>query len=164
MSGCARPAALFLIAGVVAVAALLWKPAIVQVSQTTPENTLESNLRPPRPVKEILRRSCYDCHSNNTHWPWYAHLRPVADWLNRDVLTARSAVNFSEWSGQTQGNWELQQRTLSTSCSLMEAGSMPPSSYLYFHPRAKLSGSDVREFCAWARTVSGMTREQSAAQ
>jgi heme-binding protein len=160
--GGARLATLFLIAGLVAAAALLWKPAIVQVAQTTPGKTLEANLHPPQPVSEMLRRSCYDCHSNNTHWPWYAHFRPVANWLNRDVLTGRSALNFSEWSSQTQSNTELQERTLTTSCSLMEAGTMPPSFYLYFHPRAKPSGANVREFCNWARTVTSTMRGQSA--
>jgi hypothetical protein len=136
---------------------LSWKPVAVENPATASRQTLEATQHPPPAILRILRRSCYDCHSNDTHWPWYAHLRPIAGWLNRDIAAARSAINFSEWSAQTQGDEMLQQRSLHTSCSLMEAGMMPPSSYLYFHPNAKPSGAEVREFCGWVNTA-GLAR------
>lgn len=139
--------------GVVALLYFCWQPAVVDNPVTDVRQTLRSALHPPEAIEQTLRRACYDCHSNDTHWPWYAHFWPITKWLGRDVSTARSAVNFSEWSPQTRNDPALQQHTLDTSCSLMEAGMMPPSSYLYFHPNAKPSGAEVREFCAWARTA-----------
>ena len=56
-------------------------------------------LHPPEAVRATLQRSCYDCHSNATSWPWYAHFRPrVAGKIQRDVMAGRQSLNFSEWS------------------------------------------------------------------
>ena len=51
----------------------------------------------PTPVAALLRRACYDCHSNETHWPWYSSVAPTSWLVSRDVVTARKQINFSRW-------------------------------------------------------------------
>lgn len=101
----------------------------------------------PSDVAEILDRSCRDCHSNETRWPWYSNLAP-ASWLVIDhVNHGRSHFNYSGWERYT-----LEERAslVEGSCELARAGSMPMPSYLLMHRSARLAPSDVQALCAWA--------------
>jgi hypothetical protein len=135
---------------VVAFFAVSWSWSVAENPASNPNGTLEAKLHPPPQVETILRRSCYNCHSNSTHWPWFVHFRPFASKIRRDVADGRKALNFSEWQAQTGGNAQLESRTLATSCSLMEAGMMPPRYYAYVHPGAGPSSAEVKRFCRWA--------------
>ncbi len=116
-------------------------------------------LHPPEAVRATLQRSCYDCHSNATSWPWYAHFRPVAGKIQRDVMDGRKSLNFSEWSTQTRSDPQLQSATLATACSLMEAGMMPPRYYVYLRPARGVSSQDTKAFCRWTRQMSAELRQ-----
>jgi hypothetical protein len=133
--------------------AVLWAPHVVSNPPVNVSETLDAAAAPPASVKQTLQKACYNCHSNRTEWPWYAHLRPIASKIRNDVRDGRHAVNFSQWQSQTRGDPRLQKKTLETSCVLMQAGMMPPSYYLYIHPSAKLTHAEIREFCAWARSA-----------
>jgi hypothetical protein len=101
----------------------------------------------PADVAAILDRSCRDCHSNNTRWPWYSHVAP-ASWLLIDhVNHGRSHLNVSEW-----GRYDRPRRAelLKNSCELARKGAMPMPSYLLMHRAARLSPADVETLCAWA--------------
>jgi len=135
---------------VAAIFSLSWSWSVAENPASDPNGTLEAMLHPPSPVETILRQSCYDCHSNSTHWPWFVHFRPFASKIRRDVEDGRNKLNFSEWRMQTGGNAQLESRTLATSCSLMEAGMMPPHYYTYVHPGAAPSSAEVKRFCQWA--------------
>ena len=58
----------------------------------------------PDSVKVILQNACYDCHSNNTRYPWYVNIQPVGWWMSGHIADARDGLNFSEFGGYTQGN------------------------------------------------------------
>jgi hypothetical protein len=88
----------------------------------------------------ILRRACFDCHSNETEWPWYA-VAPVAGLLVRyDVFAGRRELNLSEWS-TTAGR--RQQRKLREVVEEVGKGDMPPWYFLPLHAEARLTAADV---------------------
>ena len=149
-----RTWALAIIAALLAILVfVVWQPDFVSNPPVDASQTLETVLPPPASVASTLNRSCYNCHSNRTAWPWYAHFRPVASRIRRDVKDGRRSLNFSEWKSQIGGGSQVQKKTLETSCALMQAGMMPPPYYLYIHPDAKLANREIREFCAWAHSI-----------
>jgi hypothetical protein len=100
----------------------------------------------PPQVEALMRRACYDCHSNETHWPWYAKLAPGSWLMARDVLKGRSRMNFSEWD-----ECEESERTLDreNSRDQINEGEMPPWFYLPMHPAAKLTAQEKDTLKAW---------------
>ena len=80
--------------------------------------------------------ACFDCHSNQTHWPWYSNVAPVSWLAQRDVDAGRKALNFSEWGREQEGADEAAEKVADKE--------MPPSYYGWLHPKARLS-SDERQ-------------------
>jgi hypothetical protein len=101
----------------------------------------------PPDVRAILDRSCRDCHSNDTRWPWYSHVAPVSWMLLQDVNGGRDRLNYSEW---TSYDGDDQDKFLNGMCSLTKTRRMPLPSYLWIHRDAKLSDADVKTLCAWS--------------
>ena len=92
-------------------------------------------------VASIIDRSCVDCHSNKTRWPWYSNVAPVS-WLVIDhVNHGRSHLNFSEWGSY---NRREAGEMLGEICKEVKSGAMPLSSYTPLHPGSKLSAEDVK--------------------
>jgi hypothetical protein len=102
----------------------------------------------PAHVMSTLRQACFDCHSNETRWPWYSTL-PIASWLiEHDVNAGRGQFNFSRW---TEYNPFDRASTLVRICEMATARAMPPQRYRMLHAEARLSEADVTELCAWTR-------------
>lgn len=95
----------------------------------------------------IVDRSCGDCHSNATAWPWYTQIAPLSWVVARGVSEGRKAINFSEWGAYSP---EQQRTLLAASCDDASAGRMP-GAYALVRPDVKLSAEDVRTICAAAR-------------
>jgi hypothetical protein len=93
----------------------------------------------PPEVEAIMRKACFDCHSNETRWPWYAKLAPSSWLMARDVLKGRSRMNLSEW-----GDADEKERTTDREVSRdqLDEGNMPPWFYLPMHPDAKLTTAE----------------------
>jgi hypothetical protein len=109
--------------------------------------TLYASEPVPADVRAILDRSCDDCHTNRTEWPWYGRVAPVS-WLLADhVKDGRKELNFSEWGGYTP---RRQARKLEETCSEVKEHKMPIKSYLPLHPGARLSEADRRLLCDWS--------------
>jgi hypothetical protein len=98
-------------------------------------------------VRAILDRSCRDCHSNDTRWPWYSHVAPVSWMLLQHVNGGRDRMNYSEW---TSYDTDDQDKFLNGMCTLTKKGRMPLPSYLWIHRDATLSDADVKTLCAWS--------------
>ena len=96
-------------------------------------------------VRSILDRSCQDCHSDHTHWPWYSHVAPVSWMVARDVRRGRQRLDFSDWARRPDSANERMEI-----CDALSDGSMPPRAYTIFHRNAELSERDVDLICAWA--------------
>jgi hypothetical protein len=95
----------------------------------------------------VLDRSCRDCHSNNTVWPWYTQIAPLSWLMARGVAEGRKAVNFSEWASYPP---DVQRTLLSVSCQDATSGKMP-GPYTLVRPETKLSPQDIETICAAAR-------------
>jgi len=106
------------------------------------------NLHVPTPVMSTLRRACVDCHSEETHWPWYATLPIASHLIERDVSEARGQLNLSRW---TQYNPFDRAEMLDKMCQLASSGAMPPWQYRLMHPAARLSPTDLATLCAWTQ-------------
>jgi cytochrome c551/c552 len=110
-------------------------------------------------VAAILERSCRDCHSNKTVWPWYTNVAPISWWLTNHVNEGRQNLNLSEWGTLDR---DRQDRKLRQICDEVSDGVMPLSSYLPMHPQARLSDQDKKTLCDWTETerarLSGQTK------
>jgi hypothetical protein len=102
-------------------------------------------------VAAILDRSCNDCHSNQTRWPWYSNVAPVSWFVINHVNVGRREMNLSEWAEYTA---EDQQGFLKKICREVKDGAMPLTSYLRLHQEAKLSSEDVQRLCDWTSAES----------
>ena len=105
----------------------------------------------PGNVKQILERSCYDCHSNLTRWPWYTNIAPASWLVASDVENARSQMNFSEW-----GTYNITDQIdyLNQINKQVKKGNMPLGKYLLIHSDAKLTDADRDLVCKWASSAS----------
>jgi hypothetical protein len=112
--------------------------------------TFDASLKMPADIEHILRRSCADCHSEATRWPWYAKIPPASWMVQRDVEEARQAMDFSAWSEMSAGKAK---GILAASCADMESKRMPLGKYLLMHPSARMSAQEIRRFCEWSRGV-----------
>ncbi len=123
----------------------------VSKSPTTRPHTAE--LTNPR-VGKILDRSCQDCHSNRTAWPWYSHVAPVSWIISKHVNEGREILDFSEWATQPPSEDE---RMLI--CDAVSDGRMPLPGYTAIHRNARLSKQDVKLICEWADApITPLTR------
>ena len=111
--------------------------------------TIEARAQMTPQVKDILDRSCRDCHSNKTEWPWYTNVAPISWWITDHVNEGRQNLNLSEWGKLDK---DRQDKKLRQICDEVEGGAMPLSSYLPMHPKAKLSEQDKKTLCDWTAT------------
>ena len=102
-------------------------------THTDPAGRKEPAWNAPQ-TRELVRRACYDCHSNETAWPWYSNVAPVSWLLQRDVDGGRSHLNFSEWDHPQPHAKDVAEQ--------VKGDGMPPWFYLPMHPAAKLSGAE----------------------
>ena len=107
---------------------------------------IDTRLQVTPQVTAILDRSCNDCHSNKTRWPWYSNVAPVSWFVIDHVNEGRRNLNFSEWGRYTQRDVD---GLLKKMCREVKAGAMPLSSYTPLHPGSKLSAEDVKTLCDW---------------
>jgi len=124
--------------------------AIVIAIQLVPVNRSNPPVRgemvaPPR-VVEVLRQSCYDCHSNETRWPWYSYVAPVSWFLAYHVNEAREELNFSTWNRLTEKD---RTEALHEIWEEVSEGEMPLRGYLILHPGARLSEDALGILQAW---------------
>jgi hypothetical protein len=114
----------------------------------SPVAALDANAPVPAAVMSALRRACFDCHSNETRWPWYSAL-PVVSWLiERDVGDGRAQLNFSQWTGYTTFE---RADLLDKVCEKATKREMPLWPYRILHRESRLSQPDVAVLCAWGR-------------
>jgi hypothetical protein len=123
----------------------------VPVDRTNPP--VETEVPATDEVREVLRRACYDCHSNETVWPWYSYVAPVSWLVARDVHVGREELNFSTWNRLAA---KEQIEALHESWETVEEGEMPPWFYLPTHPRARLSARDRSILRAWSESMGSV--------
>lgn len=117
---------------------------LIPIHRTNPKST--SEIVVDEQVYKILKRSCYDCHSNETIWPWYSHVAPFSWLVVGHVNEGRSKLNYSTWG---QYDTSKQQHKLAEIAEEIKDKSMPLGSYMLLHRRAVLSESDVMLLNGW---------------
>ncbi|HRR08561.1 MAG TPA: heme-binding domain-containing protein [Rhodothermales bacterium] len=133
---------------ILAVLGLFILMQLIPIDRENPAVTLD--MPAPKPVKDILKRACYDCHSNETKWPWYSYLAPVKFMIRHHIDEGRNKVNFSTWD-QPQG--EEKAEIPEEIIEVIEKGEMPTWDYILMHAEAKLSNKDVAVLKQWAATT-----------
>lgn len=112
---------------------------------------VQSDIGAPPEVDAILRRSCYDCHSHETRWPWYNRVAPASWLIAHDVKEAREHLNFSAWDRYSS---EEKAHLIEEMWEEVEEGEMPLWFYVPLHPEAKLSDEDKATLEAWSDRAS----------
>ncbi len=102
---------------------------------------------PPAEVARVLDRSCMDCHSDRTRWPWYSNVAPVSWFVADHVEEGRRELNFSRWGAYTARERES---LLKAICGTVREGYMPLDSYTLVHRGAALKPSDAKALCEWS--------------
>ena len=118
--------------------------------------TLEATTEVPENVKAILTRSCNDCHTNETKYPWYSRIQPGAWFMTDHIDEGRGELNFSDWKTYEP---RRQRRKLSEICEQIEPRYMPLPSYLWIHRDAAMSDADIKTLCAWTEAESAKIAE-----
>lgn len=127
-----------------------YRPA-KNISDEQSANAIQLHYNVPQNVGILLRTSCYDCHSNNTKYPWYNNVQPVAFWLNDHIKDGKRHLNFDEFNTYPI---EKKKKKLKEIAETIENGEMPLSSYTLIHDNAKLSVADKQVLIDWANKTS----------
>jgi hypothetical protein len=117
----------------------------VPSGRTNPPAT--KSLEAPPEVMAILRRSCFDCHSNETVWPWYAYVAPVSWLVVHDTDEGRAELNFSHWGDLTQTKRDS---AASSAIEEIEEGKMPLEAYLWMHGDAAITPAELEILRTWS--------------
>ncbi len=125
----------------------LYRPAVSN-PPVDPAKTIQVHVQVPPQVDSILRRSCYDCHSNETRYPFYSHVAPSSWLLASDINEGRGEVNFSNWAAYDPARAA---KKLGSIAREVQGGDMPPWYYLPMHSDARLSDADKQTIVAWAK-------------
>ena len=101
----------------------------------------------PDTLARIFLNSCYDCHSNHTHYPWYGSIAPVSWYINKHVVEGKAHLNLSSW-----GIMDKAQKIskLDEICEECSDGAMPLKSYLWVHRSTALGPQEIEAICEWA--------------
>ncbi|KFC19092.1 heme-binding domain-containing protein [Epilithonimonas lactis] len=120
------------------------------ISQSQSANAIENHYKIPEKVQAILKTSCYDCHSNNTSYPWYSKVQPVKWWLADHVNSGKRHLNFDEFNSYSR---EKKLEKLDEIVETVKEGEMPLASYTVIHQDAKLSASTRAEIEKWVSEI-----------
>ncbi len=112
---------------------------------TNPPVSQEPNWDSPQ-TRELAQRACFDCHSNETVWPWYSNIAPVSWLVQSDVNEGRSHLNFSDWS-KVREAFEIPE--------VVQEGRMPPSIFLIMHPEARLTQAEKEALVSGFKATVG---------
>ena len=126
-----------------------------QTNKTNPDSEpaldIISITNPPNNIAATLKQSCYDCHSNNTRYPWYSYVAPASWIINNHITDGRKHLNFSEW-----GKYESKRvsRKLEECVEEVSEGNMPMPGYVVLHSEAKLDAARKEQLVKWFKSLN----------
>jgi len=112
---------------------------------------------PPKEVHQILKTTCFDCHSSKTDYPWYNAITPVNYWLNAHIKDGKKHLNFSEWDTYSLKRKEHKMDELYEE---VEEHEMPLKSYTWTHPEANLTKDQIAAVVTWGKKVQADYKHQ----
>ena len=101
-------------------------------------------------IAEIITSSCYDCHSNNTKYPWYSEVAPVSWWIAHHVDEGKEELNFSEWTTFSE---KRKKKKLKEMIEELDEKEMPLKTYLPMHTEARLTDQERSELITWIKSL-----------
>lgn len=142
---------------VVSLAAVFLLLQLTNPARTNPpvKSDMIAGTQPPEPVAAALVAACYDCHSDQTQWPWYSHVAPVSWLVVSDVNDGRHNLNLSEWPANDA---KRAVRRLEDMGDNIDAGNMPPKKYTAIHANARLTESQRKVMTDWLDTEADKLR------
>ena len=126
----------------------VFRPAKNTSNDTTKD--ISKNYAVPDSVKTILAKACNDCHSNNTRYPWYAEVQPVAWWMSGHIKDAKRQINFNDFDGYRIAK---QYKRMEDCMDEVKEGGMPLPSYTLIHKDAILTDEEKQILLTWFETV-----------
>ena len=136
---------------------LLLLAVIIQLLQPTKnisdgpfENDISKAYLVPVDIQNVITQKCYDCHSNNTQYPWYIHIQPIGWWMASHIKEAKDELNFSEFKTYDKKKAD---HKLEEVMEVLEDGAMPIKSYLWIHSDAKVSPEEVKAINTWIQSL-----------
>lgn len=111
-----------------------------------PSTDISKVYKLPANVQSVLRNSCYDCHSNSTHYPFYSYIQPLSYYLEKHIKKGKEELNFNEWGSYSR---RKQTNKLESIVNRIQQKKMPLTSYTYLHPEANLSEKQIEEIVHW---------------
>jgi len=147
----------FLVIAIVAFAGLQFtNPSLTNPPVEAGRDLMATNPPPPE-VAKLIRDACYDCHSHETKWPWYARVAPVSTWIVGHMKEGREHVNFSEWP---HDDAYRARKRLDRVADEVQSRAMPLPSYTWIHGKARLTEEQRGRILKWAETESQRLRNQ----
>ena len=125
---------------------------LVPIDKNNPPIDQSINLKAPKEVESILKKACYDCHSNETKWPFYANIAPLSFSISSHVKDGREALNFSEWKNIDP---KIKIKRIQRAIKTTQNGMMPLPTYLWLHKEAKLTKEEKRVLTTWLKDQLG---------
>src|SRR4051794_36108773 len=144
-----RKTALFAAAGLAALGSMNVARVNLTNRPVDAAETVQSQTAMPPKVATVIDRACRNCHTEQTHWPWYSHIAPFQWLVTADVYSGRDHLNLSTWS-----RYKTDERTdrLVAICEMVAGDKMPPLHYRAAHyPSAWLSDGDKKAVCDWVK-------------
>lgn len=125
-----------------------------QIDKTNPptptENDFITMTQPPAEIAEMLKNSCYDCHSNHTKYPWYTNVSPLSHWIKGHIDNGRKKLNFSTWNQYDAGK---RSHKLEEIAEEVKATHMPIFTYTLMHSDAKMTTEERAAFVKYYESL-----------
>jgi len=129
----------------------------VNLTAAATANDISKVMPVPDNIQIILKTSCFDCHSNNTIYPWYAAIQPVAWWLNDHIEEGRKEINFNEFASYSL---RRQYKKLGEIIEQLKEDEMPLDSYRLIHRNAVLSEPKKLSLSNWAQALKDTMQQK----
>jgi len=135
---------------IVGLAGIQFVPVSLNQSNNIPKEDIISSYEPPKEIANILKNSCYDCHSNNTIYPWYSKLQPFAWLMEKHIREGKDELNFNEF---TSYSIRRQRSKLKSVISQIKKDEMPLDQYTLMHKDAILSEQMKTQLITWVEQL-----------
>ena len=140
----------FLVVSLIALVGIQFVPADVNKQEFIPDADFRYVYDVPDNLVNILKNSCYDCHSNNTNYPWYSHIQPIRLMMDHHVEEGKEELNFSEFGNYSERRKRNKLRSITEQ---IEKGKMPLPSYLWLHSEATINQSQIDSILSFLNEV-----------
>ena len=128
------------------------------ISEGPFENDISKAYAIPVDVQNVLTKKCYDCHSNNTHYPWYVHIQPIGWWMASHIKEAKDDLNFNEFKTY---NEKKAAHKLEELAEVIEDGTMPIKSYVWLHSEAKVTAEEALAINTWIQSLGVVPEKEN---